>query len=193
MIGQEYQGFRRRPMACSFTLSEPGRDLRCFISVVPAAICVTSPISWISPLAKHFNLMCFDQRGLGQSAKPAVEYTMADYADDAAALLDRVTDAPVRVIGVSYGGMVAQELALRYPEKIVRCCWSVPLPAVPVGRPFTHDRSSGACRTGEEVFADFGYSSHRRMDCRQPRSLANPADSSLSARRPDRDEVEAMK
>ena len=46
-------------------------------------------------LAKHFNLTCFDQRGLGQSTKPAGEYSMADYADDAAALLDQLEDTPV--------------------------------------------------------------------------------------------------
>ena len=43
---------------------------------------------------------------------------MADYANDAAALMDLVGDEPIRVIGVSFGGMVAPELAIRYPEKI---------------------------------------------------------------------------
>ena len=44
---------------------------------------------------------------------------MADYADDAAALLDQLEDAPVRVVGVSYGGMVAQELRSAIQTKFV--------------------------------------------------------------------------
>src|SRR5580658_6373403 len=72
------------------------------------------------PLAKAFDLLAYDQRGLGRSAKPDVDYTMADYADDAAALLDHVGWPRAKVIGVSFGGMVAQELALRHPAKVER-------------------------------------------------------------------------
>ena len=72
------------------------------------------------PLAKAFDLLAYDQRGLGRSAKPDVDYTMADYADDAAALLDHVGWPRSKVIGVSFGGMVAQELALRHPGKVER-------------------------------------------------------------------------
>ena len=44
---------------------------------------------------------------------------MADYANDASAVLDMISEiSKVRVVGVSFGGMVAQELAIRYPEKI---------------------------------------------------------------------------
>src|SRR5579859_6263573 len=64
------------------------------------------------PLAKAFEVLAYDQRGLGRSAKPDLPYTMADYADDAAALLEHVGWAGARVVGVSFGGMVAQELAL---------------------------------------------------------------------------------
>ena len=42
------------------------------------------------PLAEGFDLLAYDQRGLGQTDKPDVPYTMADYAEDAAALLDHV-------------------------------------------------------------------------------------------------------
>jgi 3-oxoadipate enol-lactonase len=72
------------------------------------------------PLAKGFDLVAYDQRGLGRSAKPDVPYSMADYADDAAALLDAIGWPSARVVGVSFGGMVAQELALRHPDKVER-------------------------------------------------------------------------
>jgi 3-oxoadipate enol-lactonase len=72
------------------------------------------------PLAKAFDLLAYDQRGLGQTEKPDVAYTMADYADDAAALMaDQGWDQAL-VVGVSFGGMVAQELALRHPQRVTR-------------------------------------------------------------------------
>ena len=72
------------------------------------------------PVAKAFDLLAYDQRGLGQSEKPNVDYSMADYADDAAALMsDQGWDA-ANVIGVSFGGMVAQELAIRHPGRVKR-------------------------------------------------------------------------
>ena|SRR5271165_2918123 len=43
-----------------------------------------------SPLAKTFDVLAYDQRGLGRTSKPNQSYSMADYADDAAALLDAV-------------------------------------------------------------------------------------------------------
>jgi 3-oxoadipate enol-lactonase len=72
------------------------------------------------PLAKSFDLVAYDQRGLGRTSKPDVDYTMADYADDAAALMDAVGWASAKVVGVSFGGMVAQEFALRHPHKVER-------------------------------------------------------------------------
>lgn len=72
------------------------------------------------PLAKAFDVLAYDQRGLGRSQKPDVAYSMADYADDAAALMDHQGWKSARVIGVSFGGMVAQELVLRRPDKVER-------------------------------------------------------------------------
>ena len=71
-------------------------------------------------LPQAFDLIAYDQRGLGQSEKPDRPYTMADYADDAAALLDALNIKSAKVIGMSFGGMVAQELVLRRPEKVER-------------------------------------------------------------------------
>jgi len=79
------------------------------------------------PLARHFEVLAYDQRGMGQSFKGAEDraFTMADYADDAARLMEAQGWDAAHVIGVSFGGMVAQELVLRHPRKVRRlilCC-----------------------------------------------------------------------
>jgi 3-oxoadipate enol-lactonase len=72
------------------------------------------------PIVDSFEVLAYDQRGLGQSAVPPGPYSMADYADDAAALLDTLGWDNCAVVGASFGGMVAQELALRHPERVTR-------------------------------------------------------------------------
>jgi 3-oxoadipate enol-lactonase len=72
------------------------------------------------PLAKQFAVLGYDQRGLGQSSIPEGPYTMADYADDAAGLLEAVGWESCLVLGVSFGGMVAQEVAIRNPDQVRR-------------------------------------------------------------------------
>ena len=71
-----------------------------------------------SPLTSHFRVTSFDQRGLGQSDKPQDGYTMAAYAEDAAALMDALNIQKAHVLGISFGGMVAQELAIRHGNRI---------------------------------------------------------------------------
>jgi 3-oxoadipate enol-lactonase len=73
-----------------------------------------------SVLPSSFDLLAYDQRGLGRSERPPGPYSMQDYADDAAALLEAVGWERCRVLGVSFGGMVAQELALRHPHRVER-------------------------------------------------------------------------
>ena len=72
------------------------------------------------PLPKSFDVLAYDQRGLGQTSKPEQPYTMADYADDAAALMAAIGWNSAHVVGLSFGGMVAQELAIRHPARIRR-------------------------------------------------------------------------
>lgn len=74
----------------------------------------------IAKLAAHFEVLIHDQRCLGRSGIPERPPTMADYSADAAALLDHVGWATTRVFGISFGGMVAQELAVTWPERIDR-------------------------------------------------------------------------
>jgi 3-oxoadipate enol-lactonase len=74
------------------------------------------------PIADHFDLLAYDHRGLGRSepAQPEGQPAMADFAGDAIALLDHVGWDDCAVIGISFGGMVAQELALRASGRVTR-------------------------------------------------------------------------
>ena len=82
------------------------------------------------PLAKHFEVLSYDQRGLGRTDMPPGPYSMADYAEDAAALLRALDFNPRLLMGVSFGGMVAQELLCRVPDisdiahRVVMACTS---------------------------------------------------------------------
>jgi 3-oxoadipate enol-lactonase len=79
------------------------------------------------PLERGFDVASFDQRGMGRSSKPDVPTSMADYADDAAGLMAHLGWDTALVVGVSFGGMVAQELVLRHRtrvRKLVLCCTS---------------------------------------------------------------------
>lgn len=73
-----------------------------------------------SPVNQVGNVCHYDQRGLGQTDKPDGPYTMAQYADDAAALIGALGWSRCHVVGTSFGGMVALQLAVRHPGVIDR-------------------------------------------------------------------------
>src|SRR5207247_1005623 len=73
---------------------------------------------WMGQLrafGKRYRCLALDNRDAGRSRGPARPYTTADMAADAAALLDRLQLPPAHVVGLSLGGMIAQELALAAP------------------------------------------------------------------------------
>ncbi len=74
----------------------------------------------INSLAKTCQVLAHDQRGLGKTSVPNGPYTMADYAHDAAALLDHVGWQTTNIIGLSFGGMVAQEFVVTFPDRVNR-------------------------------------------------------------------------
>ncbi|MSO38899.1 MAG: alpha/beta fold hydrolase [Ilumatobacteraceae bacterium] len=71
-------------------------------------------------LGKYGEVAIHDQRGLGKSSVPNGPYTMAQYAQDALALADHLGWETFAVCGMSFGGMVAQELAVTAPQRVER-------------------------------------------------------------------------
>jgi 3-oxoadipate enol-lactonase len=69
-------------------------------------------------LAKKYRTIALDNRGVGQSEVPPGPYSIAAMASDAAAVLDSAGVQRAHVYGVSMGGMIAQEFALQYPERV---------------------------------------------------------------------------
>ena len=72
----------------------------------------------ISELSRSFRTIVYDNRGTGQSDKPDVPYSLEIFASDAINLIDSLKLDRVHVFGVSMGGMIAQELALRYAPRL---------------------------------------------------------------------------
>jgi len=71
----------------------------------------------VDGFAKEFEVVAYDQRGLGMTEIPPGPYEMSDYAADAAALLDTLGWESCRAVGTSFGGMVAQEFAVTWPDR----------------------------------------------------------------------------
>jgi pimeloyl-ACP methyl ester carboxylesterase len=68
--------------------------------------------------AAHFRVIAFDNRGAGRSDAPPPPWTVGAMAEDAAGVLDAVGIERAHVLGVSMGGMIAQELAIAHPERV---------------------------------------------------------------------------
>jgi len=78
------------------------------------------PRSFIARLATRCTVVAFDNRGTGRSDKPAGGYDFATATADVVALLDDLNIPRVHLLGYSMGGAIAQEVALRHPERIGR-------------------------------------------------------------------------
>ena len=80
-------------------------------------------LEWLHQLPDfeaRFRVVVFDNRGTGMTEVPPGPYTTAEMADDAASLLRGLGIARAHVLGVSLGGMIAQEVALRHPDRVDR-------------------------------------------------------------------------
>jgi 3-oxoadipate enol-lactonase len=79
-------------------------------------------VSWgepfLAPLRQSFDVVVFDNRGIGLSAPVDGPFTIAEMAADTAELMAELEMESAHVVGISMGGMIAQELALARPERL---------------------------------------------------------------------------
>jgi 3-oxoadipate enol-lactonase len=73
---------------------------------------------FLSRLEADFDCVVFDNRGIGNSAEAAEPFLIADLAGDALTVMDAAGFESAHVLGISMGGMIAQELALAAPERL---------------------------------------------------------------------------
>src|SRR3954447_17337231 len=72
----------------------------------------------VDALSRRFRVITFDNRGVGRSRGITPAYTTEALADDAVAVLDALEITRANVYGLSLGGMVAQQIALRHPRRV---------------------------------------------------------------------------
>ncbi len=76
------------------------------------------PPQVVNTLAKYFQVIQFDHRGVGQSDQPDIPYSIEMMADDVAGLIQALQLEKVHVIGYSMGGQIAAKFAEKYPNRI---------------------------------------------------------------------------
>lgn len=90
------------------------------VLVLNNGIIMNAATSWIfqtEALSAEYRVLQYDCRGQGQSDHPDAPYSMEQHAQDLAGLLDALNIAEAHILGISYGGEVAQAFGLGYPEK----------------------------------------------------------------------------
>jgi len=69
---------------------------------------------------KYYQVITFDNRGAGKSDKPMGPYSTRMMADDTLGLMDLLGIEKAHLMGASMGGMIAQELAINYPQRVMK-------------------------------------------------------------------------
>ena len=104
------------------------------------------PGDWLHRLEARHRVLRVDNRGTGWSRTAPAPFTVGDMADDAAAVLRATGTGPATVVGLSMGGMIAQELAIRHPPLVGRLglvSTRPPAPAHITAAPDVVDRELG--------------------------------------------------
>lgn len=117
------------------------------------------PRAWVRELERTHLVIRPDNRGSGFSRYAPAPFTMGDLADDVIAILDDADVDSATVLGLSMGGMIAQELVLRHPERVAALVLVSTTPPAPESVPWPTSRRLGQLasppRMGEGLEAYF--------------------------------------
>jgi pimeloyl-ACP methyl ester carboxylesterase len=117
----------------------------------------------VERLSPSFRVLMFDNRDVGRSDRSPWPYAVAQMARDAIAVLDAANEARAHVYGISLGGMVAQEIALRYRDRVGALVLGATTPGGPLAIPqdpqaLTFFARAGAMGREEAEWAAVPYS-----------------------------------
>lgn len=86
---------------------------------------------FLAPFSKHFQVVVFDNRGVGQSSSPPTDYTTLQMAQDTSSLMDHLGVESAHLMGVSMGTLIAEQLCLNHPQKVQKVVLCAPFARLP--------------------------------------------------------------
>src|SRR3954468_932027 len=139
----------------------------------------------VDTLSRDFRVITFDNRGVGRSRGLTPAYTTEALADDAVAVLDALGIAEANIYGISLGGMVAQQLALRHPRRVRSLVLGAthpggPRPAPPYEEVLVFCRRRSTMRMKEAAWASVPYNYGPRAREEQVDRIADDIERRLS-------------
>ena len=111
----------------------PAQDSPVLVLIPGLASNTRSFPELLERLAKSFAVLVFDPRGAGQTELASLRFQLSDSADDLAAVMNDIGLDTAHVLGISMGGMIAQEFVLRHPHRVETLSLSVTTCGPPPG------------------------------------------------------------
>jgi len=108
--------FKYEDVDINYVVRGKGEPLLCFQGLGQS---ITSWTFQLPYFKRRMKVIALDNRGVGKSSRPNYPYTMDMFIDESKALLDYLEiKEKVHIMGISMGGMIAQQFALKYPESV---------------------------------------------------------------------------
>lgn len=160
---------------------------------------VSAPPPWLGRFAEHFRVLLYDRRSSGRSEFPEVPHDMAQFADDAAGVLDHFGIERAHVWGISAGGPIALEFALRHGRRVRSLAVSDSAPWLSRDGELL-ERLRERIRVLEEEGAEAAYAARRSggtvgldlFKSSKPRGTPGPSEAEAAARAAQADAIRAQ-